>query len=318
MAIKQEIREEWLRAGGQAEDRLFLAKLWDLLLRAEREAWPVSGFFLDERQQTILSRLMRKFSSQLKVFCCFWGGFSEAVRKIPIFIPESLRKEAFFANSYNEINTESQATPAKPKGDQFVWPAYWGEDPLVYCRAYFGREALSQTAPLAAQTQTHTHTQTPGHRDLLGALLGLGVDRSRAGDLVLHEEGADFVLLREISALVVQELRQAGRYPLRVAALANAAELKLPSEKLEVNRVSVASTRLDNVVAAVWHLGREQAKDLILGGQVSVDGLVEEKASRVVTEGQVLRCRGYGKAKLLSLGSVTRKGRIWLNLGIYR
>ncbi len=275
------LRDDWLQSAGSGEDRLLLAKLWDLAVRSERENWPVTGFFLDERQQTLLSRLMRKWGGQMHIVCHFWGAYREAVRKIPVFIPDSRREEAEGAEA-------------------FTWPQLWGDDPLAYYRLRFAGEA------------------DPGHRDLLGALMGLGIERDRTGDILMHEEGADLIVMREIGDLVKQELRQVGRDEVEPVALAKATELNLGTVNIKERKVSLASLRLDNVLAAVWHLGREEAKRMIEEGLVSLDGLIVERASALVTEGQMVRCRGLGKFRIVSVGGLSRKGRIWLTCGVYR
>ena len=72
---------------------------------------------------------------------------------------------------------------------------------------------------------------------------------------------------------------------------------------------TVASPRLDCIVAALANLSREKAKALIVSGQVMVNHIPEERTDITVGEGDVVTVRSYGKFRIESLADKTKKDR---------
>lgn len=274
-------REDWLNRAADDDERFWLARVWELAERAADEGVPLAGLFADVSRQAKLRKAFPALGKKLGLTLCFWGGFPAAERRVPVVMP-----------TLYEPETEQE-------GGLADWPEYLGEDPFSYARLYFTRDG------------------GPGHRDILGAALGLGLKRERLGDICFHEEGADLVLLPEACPVVLRDFRQAGRHALRAEKLSGRGAFRGSVPVLEPRKVSVASERLDNVVAALWNLSREKAKEAITGGLVSLDGLPELRPSASVREGQILRCRGLGKARLEAFGGLSRKGRLWCEFNVF-
>ena len=96
----------------------------------------------------------------------------------------------------------------------------------------------------------------PGHRDLLGAVMGLGIDRDTTGDIAMGEyKGgpcAYLFALEEVAGYIAASLEGAGRASLKVEVTEETPEL-LPPEGVEM-RLTVQQERLDAVVAAACRL----------------------------------------------------------------
>ena len=75
-------------------------------------------------------------------------------------------------------------------------------------------------------------------------------------------------------------------------------------------RDTVASLRLDSVVASGFRIGRSLAAQYIAAGKASLDGLPVEKPDRPVPEGAKISVRGLGKIRLTQVGGKTKKDRI--------
>ena len=163
--------------------------------------------------------------------------------------------------------------------------------------------------PLCALRTSFSQAERPGHRDFLGALLGAGIRREAVGDILLSPGSCDILLLPEICPFVQQNLESAGRVKLRLTPL-DLGEITAPAAATELRRDTVASPRLDSVLAAGFHLSREKAADLVRSGRVSVNHLPCEKGDRLLCPGDLLSVRGLGRLELAELGGSTRKGRI--------
>ena len=153
------------------------------------------------------------------------------------------------------------------------------------------------------------------HRDLLGSLMALGMDRSFFGDLIAQEDRAYLLCLPEIAARLPMEWDKAGNVPIRVQLLEEAPAIDPP--KGEFLRDTVASLRLDCVLSAGMKTSRSRAAEIIRMGAVAVDHMPEERTDRVLCAGQLLSIRGFGRIRLTEVGSPTRKDRLPVQLEIF-
>ncbi|MBE5810974.1 MAG: hypothetical protein E7318_08590 [Clostridiales bacterium] len=153
------------------------------------------------------------------------------------------------------------------------------------------------------------------HRDLLGSLMALGMDRSFFGDLIAQEDRAYLCCLPEIAARLPVEWDKAGNVPIKVQLLEEAPAIEPP--KGEFLRDTVASLRLDCVLSAGMKTSRSRAAEMIRMGAVAVDHMPEERTDRVLNAGQLLSIRGFGRIRLSEVGSPTRKDRLPVQLEIF-
>ena len=151
------------------------------------------------------------------------------------------------------------------------------------------------------------------HRDYLGSLLGLGIDRSVTGDILVREDGADVIIVPEIADFLLAEYTQAGRTQISTR-IVPVTELLVPEARTEVIRDTVPSVRLDTVASSAFRLPRTKASEAIRSGIVSVDHIECLKPDAGVAEGSVIVLRGKGKAVLRKIGEKSRKGRIRIEI----
>lgn len=146
------------------------------------------------------------------------------------------------------------------------------------------------------------------HRDLLGSLLALGMDRAFFGDLIALEDRAYLLCLPEVAARLPMEWDKAGHVPIRVTLLAEPPAFEPP--RGEMLRDTVASLRLDCILAAGMKTSRSRAAEIIRSGAVAVDHMPEERTDRLLVPGQLLSIRGFGRIRLTETGTPTRKDRL--------
>ena len=155
-----------------------------------------------------------------------------------------------------------------------------------------------------------------GHRDVLGALMALGIERDMIGDIISEENSATLICLPEMGAFIAENLDKAGRVGVKLAEI-NLEELPVKQEELKIKTDTVASLRLDAVLSAAFGLSRSKAAELIAAGRVSLDHLPCMQPSKALSEGALISVRGMGRAKLLEVGGVSRKGRTFVRIGMY-
>jgi len=154
------------------------------------------------------------------------------------------------------------------------------------------------------------------HRDILGALMALGIERETIGDIVLNAAFAVFVCLPELSGYIIENFTKAGRVGLEVSAI-GLDELPAREEELIIKTDTVASLRLDAVLSSAFGISRANAAELIASGRVSLNHQACLRTDKEVTEDSMLSVRGLGRARLMEISGVSRKGRTFIRIGIY-
>jgi RNA-binding protein YlmH len=154
--------------------------------------------------------------------------------------------------------------------------------------------------------------RTLTHRDYLGAILNLGIEREALGDLCVCDEHhailfCDAVMCR----FLCENLTRVANDAVRVTPVTLPAGFD-GCRKFRPVTDTVASPRLDSVVAALASLSRERAQELIRAGAVELDFQIAQKADKPVAEGAVIVVRGKGKFIVRALSDKTKKGRFRL------
>lgn len=156
------------------------------------------------------------------------------------------------------------------------------------------------------------------HRDILGSLMGLGLTREKLGDILLPEPGrCQVVALRESVPILTSQWESAGRYKCRELREIPLNALAPRPPQIRTVRDTVASPRLDAVLASAFSLSRSKAGAYISGGKVAVNHRECLKSDKTVEEGDVLTCRGLGKCVVKEVPGQSRKGRTMLVLERY-
>lgn len=151
------------------------------------------------------------------------------------------------------------------------------------------------------------------HRDCLGAILGLGLDRRSLGDILPGEEGGAAVFcLPPADQLILQQLRQVGRETVEPRLVE---EGQLPAAAVRPRRIqtaSLASLRLDAALAAMLHCSREDAAQLVRTGKVQANHLEMTSPHAAIYEGDIFTVRGKGRFRLETIGGKSRRDRIFI------
>ena len=154
------------------------------------------------------------------------------------------------------------------------------------------------------------------HRDLLGGLMGIGLTREKVGDILVLEDQAQIIALREAAPIILSQFDQAGRYRLKLEEM-ELSQLTPAPVQVKTIHDTVAALRLDAVLASGFSIARGKAADLISSGRVSINHRECTKGDKAVAEGDILTCRGLGKCILKTVGGQSRKGRIILEIERY-
>ena len=168
---------------------------------------------------------------------------------------------------------------------------------------------------LRIQPRGQRFAQPLTHRDCLGALMALGVERETLGDLFPDDTGVYLFCLDHIAPYLSESLTSVGRTPV-VSAPASPPENGLLSA-LRPGLVKLASLRFDSLISAAYHLSREEGQRLIAAQKVFCNGLIVTRAGAAPKAGDIISVRGYGRFRFLEEQGYTKKGRINVSLAYY-
>jgi RNA-binding protein YlmH len=150
------------------------------------------------------------------------------------------------------------------------------------------------------------------HRDYLGAILGLGIERSLVGDILVRDKRAWFFCLSSAAEMLIASLNQVRRTA--VTAELTTADVPELQPRYMPLRVNVASERLDAVISAFVNLSRGQTDKLFASEKVFVNGRMTTDRSARLKEGDVFSVRGFGKAVYDGVDYETKKKRYMVSL----
>ncbi len=152
------------------------------------------------------------------------------------------------------------------------------------------------------------YAQSLEHRDYLGAILNLGIERAKIGDIRICESTAYVFCKEEFASFVVENFITVKHTQITCQIMTASDEL--PEQQYSEKIDSVASVRLDNVVSAMAGISRSKAVELIRQGNVTAGHALRTAVSFMCTDEMIITIRGYGKFRLsIPENAFTRKGK---------
>lgn len=150
------------------------------------------------------------------------------------------------------------------------------------------------------------------HRDVLGSLLGLGIERTKFGDIIMGQGGAQILVDSTIADFIVQNFIKIAMVTVS-ADIISLDDIAPKEEKIKEVRTTVASLRLDAVASSGFSVSRTKLVSAINAGLLQVNWQPAKGPSQEVKEGDVISMRGRGRMKVEAITGTSRKGRI----GVY-
>lgn len=155
------------------------------------------------------------------------------------------------------------------------------------------------------------------HRDLLGAVVALGLRRDQVGDIiVLRDSGAAVIVVDSKTEYICANLLQVGRLPV-ICTPIEPDQLPLAKDDGREIKGTVASLRVDAVLSLGFGISRSRVVLLVKGGVVQVNWRPIYSPSIQLKEGDQVSLKGRGRLKIYAVEGETRKGRIHLKLKKY-
>lgn len=153
------------------------------------------------------------------------------------------------------------------------------------------------------------------HRDFLGALMNLGMERKVFGDICVSDNCAHLVILSNAKETVLKELTSVKHTTVTVTE--EPRESFASVLRTEILDVNCASLRADSLISSVWRFSRTRAKELFAAEKVFRNGASLTDGSAFLKPGDLVSVRGYGRFRLLPESRETKKGRLYVRVELF-
>jgi RNA-binding protein YlmH len=153
------------------------------------------------------------------------------------------------------------------------------------------------------------------HRDFLGSILGLGLERTKIGDIVIRDNVGYVFVSDDVSEYITESLTKVRRTDVitRIADALPEGELY----KTERRKIQAVGERVDAVIAKVFSLSREESHSLFLKRLVFIDGRLMENPSYIPKKNEVISVRGHGRMIYLGYETTSKKGKLNIEVELF-
>ena len=253
------------------EDKILIDKIEDKARLCSENSMITNSDFLDMHERSVAAGIRLQYPD---VKMIFYGVFEDAERTVAVFLPEYIEAE-----NCDELRAYFSGNP--------------DDNPLAVIRL-----------------EKDKFSPSLSHRDYLGALMGLGIRRETTGDIAVDENGCKMVVLSKIAPFIAENMGKAGRGTLK-AEIVPVPAVENSEKPLGVpDSFTVSSMRLDSVVKNAFKVSRSDAVSAIESGVVFINDTECEKPDKKVSAGDKIVFRRKGRIIVNDCSSVSKKGRI--------
>lgn len=155
------------------------------------------------------------------------------------------------------------------------------------------------------------------HKNYLSALIKIGIDRGKIGDILVDDYGADIIAFDMNKEFIIQSLSELTRFRKANIDVIPIDDIKQKIDRFEESTIIVSSMRIDNIVAELAGCSRINADEYINSEKVFVNYETALKGSKTIFEGDIVTIRGKGKFRIDGLVRNTRNNRFVIKVNKY-
>lgn len=215
-------------------------------------------------------------------------------------------------SAFSEVKRELGGIPYEAfggaEGAERVIIRFGSEEELGYSMPY-------PISIIKVEPQSQKYADRLTHRDFLGALLNLGIERHTLGDIVIIDNVGYIFALESIAPYIADSLIKVRRTDVSASIITELPEGEL--YRTERKTVQISSERLDAVIARVYSLSREDAQALFKKRLVFADGREIDSTSYTPKENEKISVRGHGRFIYIGRQSLSKKGKLNVAVEMY-
>lgn len=151
------------------------------------------------------------------------------------------------------------------------------------------------------------------HRDYLGTIMSLGIEREQIGDIVVKKEGEErntyytaYVFCKKSISELILGIEKIKNTTVKTS-LTDAEDLNIKQDYKEL-KGTVASPRMDAIISVAIKTSRSKSLNVIREGKVYLNGRCCTENAKIICNGDIITVRGHGKFLIEESQSKTKKG----------
>lgn len=152
------------------------------------------------------------------------------------------------------------------------------------------------------------------HRDYLGALMNLGIERSTIGDIIVDGKRAFIFCTDKMADYIVENVDKINHTSVRCKKAQNIPESTIT--RLERKRVQVSQVRADSIISKVYGMSRSESVNLFRTGKVYINGRLNENNSGQLKAEDKVSVRGFGRFNFVGIAGESKKGKLNVDIDI--
>ena len=232
----------------------------------------------------------------------------------------SYQRDIVTFSDFLNLNEQNMVSSLKQQFPQVVMETFGGYDNAERQMVAFHPDALAFTWEypidcLKIEPKAIKFSENLSHRDYMGALLNLGVDRSVIGDIIVQEKAAWFFCQSKMTEFFLENLCRVRHTNILITKVNDPEEF--PDPNLESINGTCASVRLDSLIALAFKASRSSMVSYIESGQVFVNGKLITSNGYEPKEGDIVSVRGKGRFIFDGVSHQTKKGRCGVHILLY-
>ena len=222
-------------------------------------------------------------------------------------------------NTFSDfLNMDEISTAA---GLQYPCPylLFGGYENAERCVIGFGDDIDNSSFPICCikiEPLQQKFADSLSHRDFLGSLMNLGINRNTLGDILIKDNCGYLFCLESISEYIIDNLA-------RIKHTSVKCEIVLPDNQIiskepELKEINVSSLRADAVISSVYKLSRNETSNLFNREEVFINSRAVTKSSAMLKENDVVSVRHKGRFVFVGQLRTTKKDRLVIEIKLFR
>lgn len=244
-----------------------------------------TAHIIDNEKKIIMKQIIDKVESVLNYHTIQYTDFLDPYE---IYLAKSILNR--FHIGYSEFGGIENAERAVIQ----IYPDYYDESSIQ--------------APIKCLKLTGDVSNL-SHKDFLGGLLNLGINRSKVGDILVYKDNGVLIVKDEIVNFVLLNLEKIGNKNMKIEEV-EFNDLSIPHVKYKELNEFLSSARLDIVISSAYNISRTESQSIIKSNKVKVNWENINKVSKELEEGDMTSVRGYGRIILYSIEGFSKKGKL--------
>jgi len=153
------------------------------------------------------------------------------------------------------------------------------------------------------------------HGKILGTLIGTGMKRELFGDILSDGTRWQFLLASNIASYVHSQITKIGKVSVRLENRTYT-DLITPIDDWTIVHDTVSSLRLDTVIAAIYNISRQRAKELVTSGKVKLNWAAFDRPDFELGLLDIVSIRGYGRIQIKAIEGKSKKDKWRVEFGV--